>query len=64
MHQNLLNAEFASGGYRNAGNKNMHVIRGMIALTKVLHKRFCCTYACRQLDLSGLVDVIFLPVVY
>ena len=40
MHQNLLNAEFASVVYRNARNKNMHVIRVMKALTKVLHKSF------------------------
>jgi hypothetical protein len=64
MHQNLLNAEFASGEYRNAGDKNMHVFGVMKALTKELHKSFCCTYACRQLHLSGLVDVNFLPVVY
>jgi hypothetical protein len=49
MHQNLLNAEFASKEYLNAGDKNMHVFRVMKALTKVLHKSFCCTYACRQL---------------
>ena len=40
MHQNLLNAEFASGEYRNAGDKNMYVIRVMKALTKEL--------ACRE----------------
>ena len=32
-------------------DKNMHVIRVMKALTKVLHKNFCCTYACRQLHI-------------
>ena len=40
MHQNLLNAEFASVVYRNAGNKQIYVIRVMKALTKVLHKSF------------------------
>ena len=53
MHQNPLNAEFASGVYLNAGDKNMHVFRFMKALTKVLHKCFCCTYASRQLHFSG-----------
>jgi hypothetical protein len=37
MQQNLLNAEFASVEHRNAGDKNMHVLRVMKALTKVLH---------------------------
>jgi hypothetical protein len=49
MHQNLLNAEFASVAYLKAGDKNMHVFGVMKALTKVLHKCFCCIYACRQL---------------
>jgi hypothetical protein len=49
MHQNLLNSECASGLYRNAGDINMHVFGVMKALTKVLLKRFCCTYACCQL---------------
>ena len=53
MQQTLLNAEFAFGEYQNAGNKNMQVIRFMKALTKVLHKCFCCTYACRQLHFLG-----------
>ena len=48
MHQNLLNAECASVEYLNAKNKNVQVIRVMQALTKVLLKCFCCTYACRQ----------------
>ena len=48
MHQNLLNAEFGFVEYRNAGDENMHVLLVMEALTKVLHKSFCCTYACRQ----------------
>jgi hypothetical protein len=48
MHQYLLNAEFASGEYQ-----KMHVIRVMKALTKVLHKSFCCTYACCQLHFLG-----------
>jgi hypothetical protein len=51
MHQNLLNAEFASEEYRNAGDKNMHVFGVMKALTKELHKCFCCTYAFHQLHL-------------
>ena len=34
MHQHLLNAEFASGVYRKAENKNMRVIRVMKALHK------------------------------
>ena len=53
MQQNLLNAEFASGEYQNAGDKNMHVFGVMKALTKVLHKCFCCIYACRQLYYLG-----------
>jgi hypothetical protein len=53
MQQNLLNAEFASGEYLNAGDKNMHVSRAMKALTKELLKSFCCTYACHQLHLLG-----------
>jgi hypothetical protein len=53
MHQNLLNAEFASVWYINAKNENVHVIRVIKALTKVLHKSFCCTYACRQLHFLG-----------
>jgi hypothetical protein len=40
MHQNLLNAEFASVEYLNDKNINLHVIRVMKALTKVLHKSF------------------------
>jgi len=36
MHQNLLNAEFASVKYLNAKNENAHVIRVIKALTKVL----------------------------
>jgi len=49
MQQNLLNAEFASGEYRNAGDKNMHVFGGMKALTNVSRQApgsFCWTYAC------------------
>ena len=53
MQQNLLNAEFESEAYRNAGDKNMHVFGVMKAPTKVLHKSFCCTYACRQLHFLG-----------
>jgi hypothetical protein len=53
MQQNLLNAEFASVVYLNAGDKNVQVIRVMKALTKVLNKCFCCTYACRQLHFLG-----------
>jgi len=49
MHQNRLHAEFASGGYLNAGEKDMHVFLVMKAFTKVLHKCFCRIYACRQL---------------
>jgi hypothetical protein len=49
MQQNLLNAEFTSVEYLNAKNKDVHVIGVIKALTKVLHKSFCCTYACRQL---------------
>jgi hypothetical protein len=52
MHQNLLNAECASVEYRKSGDKNVQVIRVMKALTKVLRKSFCCTYACRQLHFS------------
>ena len=58
MHQNLLNAEFASIEYLNAGNKNVHVIRVIKAPTKVLHKCFCCTYAYRQLHFLGSGNVI------
>jgi hypothetical protein len=46
VQQNLLNAEFVSGEYRNAKHKNLHVLWVMKALTKELHKRFCCIYAC------------------
>jgi len=56
MHQNFLNAGFASVVYRNAGDKNMHVFRVMKALTKVSRQMlgsFCCTYACRQLLFSN-----------
>jgi len=49
MHQNLLNAEYVSGEYRNAGDKDMHVFGVMKALTKELHNSFCCIYACCQL---------------
>jgi hypothetical protein len=59
MHQNLLNAEFASGEYQNAENKNMHVIRVMKALTKVLHKSFRCIYACLSSDLNIFVGSIY-----
>jgi hypothetical protein len=54
MHQNLLNAEFAFGEYLNVENKYLHVIRVMKALTKELHKSFCCIYAC--LIISILFD--------
>jgi hypothetical protein len=53
MNQNLLNAEFVSVDYRNAGDKNMHVFGVVKALTMELHKSFCCTYACGQLHFSG-----------
>jgi hypothetical protein len=53
MQQNLLNAGFVSGEYRNAGDKNMHVSGVMKALTKVLHKSFCCIYAYCQLHFLG-----------
>jgi hypothetical protein len=36
MHQNLLNAEFAYVWNLNAKNENVHVIRIIEALTKVL----------------------------
>jgi hypothetical protein len=50
MQQNLLNTEFVSGENQNAGDKNMHVIVVIKALTKELHKNFCCIYACRQMQ--------------
>ena len=53
MHQKLLNAEFVSGEYENAGDKTMPVFRVMKALTKVLHKSFCYTYAYCQLHFLG-----------
>jgi len=56
MQQNLLNAGFASGEYRNAGDKNMHVFAVMKALTKVsrhMPGSFCCIYACCQLHFLG-----------
>jgi hypothetical protein len=59
MHQNLLNAEFTSVEYLNAKNKNVQVIRVIQALTKVLHKSFCCIYACRQLH-KGIPDALHL----
>jgi hypothetical protein len=46
MHQNLLNAEFTSIEHVDAGDKNVKVIQVIQALTKVLHKCFCCPYAC------------------
>jgi hypothetical protein len=52
MHQTLLNAEYWSTEHRNAGNKNMHVLRFMKALTKEsrhMPGSFGCIYACRQL---------------
>jgi hypothetical protein len=49
MHQTLLNAEFASGVYRKAGDKNMPGFGVMKALTKVLLKSFCYIHACCQL---------------
>jgi hypothetical protein len=52
VHQNLLNAEFGSGEYRNAVDNTRNVIRGMKALTKELLKGFCWTYAC-QLHFIG-----------
>ena len=45
--------QFWSGAYREAGDRNMYVFGVMKALAKVLHKSFCCTYACRQLHFSG-----------
>jgi hypothetical protein len=53
VQQNLLNAEFASVLYLNAEDITLHVIRVIKALTKVLLKCFCCTYACRQLHVAG-----------
>ena len=56
MHQNLLNAEFASGECRNAGDKNMHVSGVMKALTEVSRQMpgsFCCIYTCCQLHFLG-----------
>ena len=52
MQQNLLNAEFVSEEYLKAGDNNLHVIRGMKALTKESRQvpgRFCCICACRPL---------------
>ena len=40
MQQKHFNAEFVSIEYLNAGSKNMHVIRIMNTLTKVLHNCF------------------------
>jgi hypothetical protein len=53
MHQNLLNAECASVWYLYAKNENVHVIRVIEALIKILHKCSCCIYACRQLNFLG-----------
>jgi len=50
MHQNLLNAEFASVEYLNAKSNNVQAIRVIQALTKVLLKSFCCIYACLLFD--------------
>jgi hypothetical protein len=57
MHQNLLNAEFASVEYLNAKHKNVHVIRVIQAPTKVLHKCFCCRCACRELHFWVYVKI-------
>ena len=51
MHQNLLNAEFASVEYLNAGNRNAYVRRVIQALTKESRQVpgcFCCISACRK----------------
>jgi hypothetical protein len=40
MHQNLLNGEFVSLVYQNAGNKNLCVLWVMKALTKVYTRAF------------------------
>ena len=49
MHQNLLNAEFASVLYQNDQDENVHEDGVIKPLTKVLHKSFCCTYAYHEL---------------
>ena len=54
MYQNLLNAEFGSVEYRNAGDENLHVLRVMKAPTKVLHKSFCCICACCKMQLQNV----------
>jgi hypothetical protein len=62
MHQNLFNAEFAPVTYLMAGDKNLQVIRVMKALTKVLHKSFCCTYTCLVISITafiGSIDLLF-----
>ncbi len=53
MHQNLLNAEFASADKLSVRNENVHVTGVIEPLTKVLHKSFCCTYACHELHFSS-----------
>ena len=57
MHQNLLNAEFGSVEYRNAGDENLHVLRVMKAPTKVSRRMpgsFCCIYACCKMQFQNV----------
>jgi hypothetical protein len=58
VYQILFYAECSSVEYLNAKDENVHVIRVMKALTKMLHMCFCCIYACRQLHFSGLQEYI------
>jgi hypothetical protein len=40
MHHKLFNAEFVSGEYLNAWNKNAYILRVIQSPAKVLHKSF------------------------
>ena len=51
MHKNLLNAGFAFVDHWSGKIENVQVGRVIKPLTKVLHKSFCCTYACYELYL-------------
>jgi len=49
MHQNLLKAGFALTDHLSGKNENLNVMGVINPPTKVLHKSFCCTYACHEL---------------
>jgi hypothetical protein len=48
MHQNLLNAAFASAWYINDNRENVKEMSVFKPLTKELLNSFCCTHACHN----------------